>query len=258
MLRQIRDLVSDLMLRGAHRLASDDGWARMADGLGAPSMRSGLASLRSRGVTPRFAIDGGACVGHWCKVFRSVFPESKVLMVEPQREHGALLTQLAQASRGYVEFSSTLLGPPGLDAVDFTVIKDSAGGTGSSVLPERSDVPREVRRQTVCTLDSLVAKHSFGCPDLLKLDVQGYELEVLKGASAVLQTEPLVLLEVSLLEYNTGAPLLHEVVSWLAERQYRVVEVFDVSRQGATMVQMDLLFAPPKYLARLQARHAAG
>ena len=103
------------------------------------------------------------------------------------------------------------------------------------------------------TLDSLVADHRFGSPDLLKLDVQGYELEVLKGATAVLASQPLVLLEVSLLEYNSGAPLAHDVVAWLAARQYRIVEVFDLSRRGDVMVQMDLLFAPPKYQALLQA-----
>ncbi len=252
MLREFRDRVATSLLGAAHRLASDDGWARKADALGAPSMRFGLTRLRERGITPRFAIDGGACLGDWCRVFRSVFPEAGVLMIEAQREHGRALSALAAGSGGRVEYTSALLGPPGLDSVDFAVLEDAAGGTGSSVLPERSDVPRRVERLPVQTLDSLVAGHRFGQPDFVKLDVQGYELQVLAGASAVLQAQPLVLLEVSLLEYNAGAPLAHEVIAWLAERGYLMAEVFDLSRRNGVMVQVDLLFAPPRFRALLQ------
>jgi FkbM family methyltransferase len=85
--------------------------------------------------------------------------------------------------------------------------------TGSSVLAELTNVPREKIYLDMITLDQIAANHTeLGQNILLKLDVQGYELEVLKGAEKVLQSTELVCMEVSLLNYNSGAPLMPEVI----------------------------------------------
>lgn len=239
-----RDRIANLFLRCARSAATDAGWSRICDSLGAPGMLSGLLSLRERGVNPRFAVDAGACVGDWARLFRSVFPEAQLLMVEAQPSHREVLSALCERAGSKLRFSSTLLGPPGLESSDFVVLDDSSGGTGSSVLPENSNVPRHVVRLPMTTLDQLLAHEAMPAPEFIKLDVQGYELEVLKGAKQALRTAEFVLLEVSLWPYNQGSPLLADVAHWMAQEGFRAYEIFDISRRAdGVLLQIDVLFA---------------
>lgn len=206
-------------------------------------MLSGLLALRARGVLLHSVIDAGACVGHWTRLLRRVFPDARVLMIEPQQQHAEALTEFASKTGGRFVVASSLLGPPGLKDAAFVVLDDGLGGTGSSVLAENSNVPRHVVTLPVVTLDDLIRQHRMPPPDLIKLDVQGYELEVLKGAASALLTCQFVLMEVSLWPYNQGSPLLAEVVGWMDAHGFRAYDIFDISRRGdGVLVQVDILF----------------
>jgi hypothetical protein len=65
------------------------------------------------------------------------------------------------------------------------------------------------------TLDTVIKQKGFPLPDLIKMDVQGAELDVLKGASETLKYCKHLILELQHVEYNTGAPLKNEVVEYL-------------------------------------------
>jgi len=242
LLQTVRDRASRQLLHAARRLATDAGWAQICYDLGAPGMLAGLLALRARGVLLQSVIDAGACIGDWTRLLRRVFPDAKVLMIEPQQRPMATLERFCGRELG-ISFASSLLGPPELKETAFVILDDTAGGTGSSVFPENSNVPRHVVTLPVTTLDELIQKYSMQPPDLIKLDVQGYELEVLKGATSALTTAGFVLMEVSLWPYNQGSPLLAEVVGWMDEHGFRAYEIFDISRRGdGVLVQIDILF----------------
>jgi FkbM family methyltransferase len=206
-------------------------------------MLGGLLRLRDTGFSPSRAIDVGACRGDWARLWRHVFPSAHVLMVEPQPRHRERLERMVATDPDRLAFAPALVGPPGLDSAAFHLMDDESGGTGSSVLPELSDVPRRVLQLPVQTLDEIYGIRDAPPPDFLKLDVQGYELEVLRGASQILGSVPYVLLEVSLVNYNAGGPLFNEVIDWMAAQRYRLVELFDTSRsREGQLVQIDLLF----------------
>jgi len=243
MIDNLRNQFAASFLGLARRLATDQGWARLSDAVGAPNMRAGLWRLRDRGFRPQIVVDGGACVGDWTLLFHSVFPDAKILMVEPQAPHFDVLSALAARRATHRKVVSTLLGPPGMNSAPFVVLDDASGGTGSSVLSEISDVPRHVVETPVTTLDKLVLERGFGFPDFIKLDVQGFEIEVLKGAAEALKRADFVLLEVGVRNYNKGAPLLHEVLQWMHGQGFNMYELFDLSRRSDILVQLDLLFA---------------
>lgn len=237
-----RDGISRWLTKAARRVATDSGWTRTLSDLGAPTMAGGLLGLGERGVRLSSVVDVGACVGDWTRLCRKIFPDVCVLMVEPQARHADVLRAEQQRSEGRVKHVQALVGPPGMTHADFVVL-DSGEGTGSSVMPEDSDVPRHVERLAVCTLDELIEQQAFPAPQMLKLDVQGFELEVLKGATTSLATAEFVLLELSLWPYNVGAPLAAEVLAWLDARGFRAYEVVDLSRRpDGVMVQFDMLF----------------
>jgi hypothetical protein len=80
--------------------------------------------------------------------------------------------------------------------------------------------------------------------NFLKIDVQGYELEVLRGATNSLQAFEAVLLEVAIIEINEGAPLLHEVTTFMAARGFIASEICEIHRRplDKAMSQIDVIF----------------
>lgn len=243
LLRAWRDSLARVLMAGAHRLATYDGWNALLAAEGLPGMESGLATLRARGVAPRRIVDGGACKGDWTRLARKYFPRAEILMIEPQARHAKVLEGLrAELAPGLV-FAPQLVGPAEQASVDFVVLDDVHGGTGSSVLPENSDVPRHVVPMPMTTIDRLVETTGFGAPDFIKLDVQGYEIEVLKGARGCLTGADFVLLEVSIWPYNAGGPLISEVLGWMDEHGFRTYEIFGLARRSdRVLMQVDVLF----------------
>jgi FkbM family methyltransferase len=211
--------------------------------IGIPSMNVTLAALKARGISPKAAVDAGGFDGSWTTMFREIFPDTPVLIVEPQPRHSERLTKLCKELGPGVFFSQTLLGASAKNAVPFCILDDGIGGYGSSVMPEISNVPRHTEMLPMNTLKQLVADVSFPNPDFLKLDVQGYELEVLKGADSLLSGVEFILLEISTWQYNEGAPLLHDVLQWMADAGFVTFDLCEVHRfSDGTLCQLDLLF----------------
>jgi hypothetical protein len=78
----------------------------------------------------------------------------------------------------------------------------------------------------------------------LKIDTQGYELEVLRGATTVLGALVLVEAELSLLPTYEAGPLFEDVVAFLAEHRFSPIAfegVLDDERTGE-MLQVDAIF----------------
>jgi hypothetical protein len=81
--------------------------------------------------------------------------------------------------------------------------------------------------------------------DLIKIDVQGAELDVLKGGERYIkQTKPkYLLLETAFQEYNQGAPLASEIISYLYKKKYVLRDIIDLMYDDDTqLLQVDFLF----------------
>ena len=98
----------------------------------------------------------------------------------------------------------------------------------------------------VVTLDGL-AGHLIGPDDkaFLKIDVQGSELDVLKGATEILDQVEIVQTELSLLPLYDGGPLLDSVVRYLDERRFALLGLAPafVNPTTGALLQVDGLFA---------------
>lgn len=204
-----------------------------------PSMEGAFAYLHDWGFRPARAIDVGAYHGQWAAMFRGVFPDCQVLMIEGQQTKAPLLKDLCGASGGKLFFETALLGARQGEKVRFVEME-----TGSSVYEETSPYPRAYAEKALTTLDETARRWpQFAAPDFLKLDVQGYELEVLKGASEVLGKTEFVLLEASLIPVNKDCPLIDEVIAFLSARGFRLLDFCSQTRRTDNALwQTDLLF----------------
>ena len=205
-----------------------------------PEMRWSLANMRDNGYRPASIIDVGAYEGEWTQTAKQIFPEARVLMVEPQPDKVDALEAVAARSDDVV-YDVTLLGPRSKEEVPFYLNE-----MVSSVLPEYESTAPETASMSMTTLDQLADEKNFRAPDLLKLDVQGYELKVLAGAERILSSghPEAILMEVSLIEINEGAPLFSEVTRRMDEYGYRLYDICSFFRRPLddALWQVDAIF----------------
>lgn len=212
----------------------------------ANSVEISLHYLRELGFSLAAVIDVGAYVGNWTKMAKRVYPKAKFLMLEAQHEKRQYLDTMRAESPDSIDYEICLLGPEMGKEVTFFVME-----TGSSIYEELTDHSREPRSLTTCTLDSVIGKHKLPeGPLLLKLDVQGAELDVLAGGSFSLRRTPVILLEVAVVSYNKGAPTFREVMNFLGERGYRLFDIAALMRpDGIKLIQMDAIFVKNGYFS---------
>ncbi len=204
-----------------------------------PSQEGAFLTLKSLGWKPSACIDVGAYRGDWAKMFHSIFPESKVLMIEAQEAKKDALKEAVSASAKDLSYEIALLGANDEEEVEFVEME-----TGSSVFEESSPYPRSKVLKKLTTLDTLVKRHPpFEQAQALKLDTQGYELEVLKGAPNLLKRVEVILLEVSLIPINEKAPLFSEVESFMTAHDFKVFDFCSqIRRKDGVLWQTDLMF----------------
>jgi len=183
------------------------------------SMRASMLNLRSNGFHPKSILDIGAFRGDWSRLARRIYPQAAIYMLDANPELAQPL-DAAVRELGRAEMHIALLGAQPADSRQFYLIR-----SGSSVLPENTSMPRSVVHLPMTTLDCMLAQYSVMQPCLLKVDVQGFELEVLRGAEKLLPNVEVVILEVSLLEYNQGSPLWSEVVAFMRARGFVVYDI---------------------------------
>jgi len=100
----------------------------------------------------------------------------------------------------------------------------------------------------VVTLDDYVEQHPSSGMASLKIDVQGYELKVLRGATKTLAQCRSVQVEVSIMEMYKGAPLFPEVWTFLRSHGFELAEIFGLLRSPThgLPVSCDFLFVNRK------------
>ena len=207
--------------------------------LGLPYMMGLLGNLKKNGFTPQTVIDVGANVGDWSHMASQVFPSAKFFMIEGNPDNELALRHSVNEVGQNSEYSILLLGAEEKDGVIFHKLN-----TGSSVLPELTTYHRSQVTLPMGTLDGLMGNRHYDSPVLLKLDVQGFELQVLLGGADTLSGAEVVIMETSLLPYNENAPLFAEVVAFMAARGFFAFDFCGQLRRQTddTLFQTDVVF----------------
>ena len=95
-------------------------------------------------------------------------------------------------------------------------------------LEESFSVNRKVDIETT-SMDSLLDKTDIPSPDFLSLDVQGAELDILKGATSTLKTNTVALcLEVEFVELYKGQAKFGEICQFLASVDFEFARFIDI------------------------------
>lgn len=182
----------------------------------------------------RSVLDIGAYRGDFARLSQKLFPGASITCIEADERQQEYLQEF--------DTLFCLLGSKN-KKVDFYTLPENACTTGSSMYKENTVYYRQpmVIKKQCHKLDDLNLK-SF---DLIKLDVQGAELDVLKGGEKYLErTKPTyLLLETALQEYNQGAPLASELITYLFKHGYKLQDIIDLMYDDNNqLLQVDFLF----------------
>jgi FkbM family methyltransferase len=226
---------------------------RLSRRLGVPEIPTALQRLRSNNYTPEHIFDVGAYSGEFAKLCRSVWPLAKLTCFEVLPHRVAELRSWSVRDGNAVVVES-LLGAEGKSAVPFHEME-----TASSVLEEHSPQVEAVRSYPMQTIDEVVKLNEMVRPNFLKLDVQGYELEVLKGAARTLQHVSAVLVEVNLIDIHKDSPLLDELVAFMRDKGLVTYDICGLTRRplDQALWQADFVFVPRESALRGDKRWQA-
>lgn len=180
-------------------------------------------------------LDVGANVGQTLEKYARALPNARIHSIEPFPESFQRLSETATATPRAVAYQMAL-GAEGGEA-DFHV--NHAYHTRNSLLtrPENgrryyrqgSELPGTVR-VSVVTLDDFCARAGIDRIHLLKLDVQGAELQVLRGGHRLLENQAidLIFTEVMFVPHYENGPLFHDIHSVLREQGYSLYGIYDL------------------------------
>lgn len=218
-----------------------------------------VSSLMRQGVRPKTVIDVGANVGQFAVACAKILPGVSVHSFEPLPECSVKLKQNV-ATLGNVCVYQIALGEKSGEVM----LHVNSHSHSSSILSlgdrHRSAFPyaREIKtiKVPMSTLDSELGSISLQGPVLLKLDVQGYEPQVLEGGGATLKRVDYVLLEASFCPMYEGERTFMEIARTMDEYGYeflRPIAWLNDPRSGEVL-QLDALFGRRVEAPKVQAR----
>ncbi len=192
--------------------------------------------------------DVGANAGQTTKSMRELFPSAVIHAFEPgTRAFGQLKTSLSDMADVHLHQKALGAAPGSI------TLNENEESTMSSVLPlGESGWGRiqEVREVEMTTVDEVCRQHGIEHLSILKTDTQGYDLEVMRGAVGMMESGRLdcVFFELIFSDLYQGMPRFDKVFSFLLDRDYVLVSVYDMHLKNGVAAWADVLFVHRRIL----------
>lgn len=198
------------------------------------------AYLRRWGVRPGTVIDVG--VGNGTPHLYDAFPDAYLVLVEPLAEFGPAIAATLGKRPG-IHVAAAV----GAEEAQREVRVEPRFAERSSFYArhelELTGDPATIRRVPVTTLDRILGGRQLPTPFGLKIDAEGAELEVVRGAAETLRTTDFVIAEVSVLDRFEGGYTFAEFVAAMADAGFAARDILGIGRADSSEVTfVDLVF----------------
>lgn len=190
-------------------------------------------------------IDVGAHEGEFTRAVEDFSGVAHAILIEPQPKRASEL------QRQFADSRFEVLQTAVADKTGFIDLEINEFDATTSILPTHRGIPevegidvavREVVRCRLTTLDVVASR--VGNIDLIKMDVQGAEHLVIKGAEETLRRTRLVWCEVSFRPLYEGSATFPDIYALLRERGFLFVAIEPGFRSPCgELLQADVLFA---------------
>tara|TARA_B100000902_G_scaffold318428_1_gene310347 strand:+ start:466 stop:1212 length:747 start_codon:yes stop_codon:yes gene_type:complete len=204
--------------------------------------------LKTLGFNPKSIFDVGANRGEWSKNLIEIFKDSDFFLFEPQVEMEPFLKRFTELNEGSKYFI-TALG----DSEKTEEIGIYPGYHGTTFLHDNLDL--EKRKINIQSINFLLENELVPMPDILKMDVQGFEMNILKGATNCFNKTEIIILETYLYSFLSNQPIFSEIVNYMHDNGYVIFDFEPFNRnKGTKMLRyFDTIFIRKDSLIRKKA-----
>ncbi len=203
------------------------------------------AVLRSTPVD--LVVDVGANRGQFSLAVRHFHPGTKIVAFEPLASAASVYRKIF-ANDAFARLHQCAVGP----ARGTAVMQRSGKEDSSSLLPIGASMAElfpgtkavGTEEVSVAPLTEFLTEADLSGRNLLKIDVQGFELEVLKSAEPLLPLFDRIYLEASFIAFYEGQVMADELIAYLQARRFKIAGIMNASVHPVSglTVQADLLF----------------
>ena len=195
--------------------------------------------LKKKGFNPVFIIDIGCAHGEWTRKTLKYFKTANYLLFDGDLSNEDRLKKFINKNSN-ISYKICILSDK------IKNIKFYNNGYGSSIYEEKNNDSLNILNTVSTTLSNQLSNIKITQNNnLIKLDVQGSEIDILKGLGDKIKLFEVVILEVSVVEYNKNAPLFFDVHSFMNNNNYKLYDICDSKRLGddnSFLIQFDAVF----------------
>lgn len=174
--------------------------------------------------SPKVIFDIGARECNESICFAEAFPEAKIFSFEPNPNQKDAC-EINSSRYPQITFSPIALSDKNGE-MDFYIANGNVGASSllkPHFIPWASDQSVSVKKVKVETLDSFCNKNNV-YPDVIWMDVQGNELNTLKGGANALSSVKAIYTEAGVKPYYDGHTLKPDIVKFLSELGFRLID----------------------------------
>ncbi len=194
----------------------------------------------------RMVVDIGANRGQFTLVARQCFPNARVVSFEPLPGPAAVFRRVFEKDDAVILHEAAVGQLVARCTMHVSARDDSSsllpiGPLQSALFPGTAEV--STIEVTMAPLNAFIEVADIVAPALLKLDVQGFELQALAGCEPMLSHFDWVYCECSFVELYAGQKMAADVIAWLSNKGFRLRGIFNPTYDGeGQAIQADLLF----------------
>ena len=191
-------------------------------------------------------VDIGCHKGQFALISKFIYKKSKIFSFDPLKSSKKKYKSILKKKDGYHFFNYAIGNKDVIAKINISKKNDSSSlleitEKQTSIFKNTEKIKEE--KIYIKKLNSCLKKKDLRKPSLLKIDVQGYELEVLKGCQELLNCFDFIYIECSFVELYKKQPLYYEINKWLKKRNFKYVKKFNSSfDKHNKIIQADFFF----------------
>ena len=201
-----------------------------------------LSLLNNFNFNPTTILDIGAHLGDFTYQCKNLWPNVYVFMIEANKNCEQFLKRFNS------DYLITLLGDQN-KLITYYTQSDNDWGAGNSIYKELTEIKYNETELEMKRLDDLFESDSQF--DLIKIDVQGAEIDVMNGGHNLIKKAKYVILELSIEPYNKNAPLYKDVINYMLNLNFIPRIELEEHYLNKKLIQVDIAFYNLSYEQQL-------